>query len=265
VTREPAAAPVVEGAFDEALDIDLERVDALVRSAEKYVKAVRAWKKACQSGNVDARQKAAAQARDLVPGLGDATIEAADAWTFDVTAWLEGDAWIRDLKAAAAKSGLRTIVDGDTLVVPPVVVSSSRRALKIGLKRAWPSLRPRVVVEELKRLRDRRTAAGAQEFLECLYGAWQHLSSADLPVARFRDIYALFALTPGWKKENSEMAFGQAVYALQRSDVRTTRKGAFFTIEYATGNVREKDIFTVYAEDGSPRRYYGIRFRKAKA
>lgn len=250
-------------ALEEALQEHEERVDALLRAANKYVGTLKAWKKACQAGHVGNLQKAAALAEELGGDLPGATGEARGAWQFDTRAYLEGDEWRRELQAvAAARFSLRTLEDDDTLISSPVTVRAqpARNALALG-KVNWPALRPRVVAGELKRLRDRTANANSQEFAESLFGVCQRLGGKDNPNARFRDIYDLFCLTPGYKKENPPAAFGQQIYALHRSDVRATRGGAKFEIEYATGNVKERDIFTVLAEDGRPVRYYNIWFK----
>lgn len=258
--RPAPVQPAILSAFDEALREDEERVDALLKSAKKYLAALQAWKKSAQTGNYVARQKAVETARQTAPTLSSPVEDAADAWSYDVAAWLQTDA-LREIQEAGSRIGLRTLRDGETLVAPPVVVRAipTRNALKIG-KDNRTNLRPRVVAEELKKLRDRKSAAGSAEFLECLYGIWRKVSSKENPAARFRDIYDYFSLTPGWKKDNPEGAFGQSLYALQTSGLRMTRKEVPFQIEWPSGNVKDKDLFTVYAEDGKPLRYYAIRF-----
>jgi hypothetical protein len=118
-----------------------------------------------------------------------------------------------------------------------------------------------VVAAELKRLRERMALANSQEFVDCLFAKWERLTKAGEPVAKFRDIYAQFCETPGYKKDTPEAAFGQAIYALHRSEIRATRKGRTFEFITPSANYKEKDVFTVIAEDGRPIRYYGIRFR----
>lgn len=249
-------------ALEEALQEHEERVDALLRAANKYAGALKAWKKACQIGHIGNLQKAAALAEELGGDLPETTREAKNAWAFDTRAYLEGEEWRKELQAAAARFSLRILEDEDTLISSPVTVRAqpARATLALG-RTTWPALRPRVVAVELKRLRDRTANANSQEFVESLFGACRHLGDQGNLFARFRDIYDLFCLTPGYKKENPPAAFGQQLYALHRSEVRTTRGGSKFEIEYATGNVKERDIFTVLAEDGRPVRYYSIWFK----
>lgn len=251
-------------ALEEALQEQEERVDALLRAANKYAGTLKAWKKACQSGHIGNLQKSAALAEELGGDLPETTRAAKDAWQFDTRAYLESDEWRKELQAAAsARYSLRTLEDDDnTLISSPVTVRAQPARGTLALRKVnWPNLRPRTVAAELKRLRDRTANANSQEFVESLFAVCQRLGGKDNPHARFRDIYDLFCLTPGYKKENPPAAFGQQIYALHRSDVRATRSGAKFEIEYATGNAKEKDIFTVLSEDGRPVRYYNIWFK----
>lgn len=250
-------------ALEEVLQEQEESVDALLRAANKYVGALKAWKKACQIGHIGNMQKAAAMAEELSGTLPETTGETRSGWQFDARAYLESGEWRRELQTVAeSRFSLRTLEDEETLISSPVTVRAqpARNALALG-KTLWPALRPRVVAGELKRLRDRTANANSQEFAESLFAVCQRLGGKDSPAARFRDIYDLFCLTPGYKKENPPAAFGQQIYALHRSDVRATRGGRKFEIEYATGNAKERDIFTVIAEDGRPVRYYSIWFK----
>jgi len=249
--------------LEDALQAQEEQVDDLLKAAAKYQAVLKNWKKACQVGHLANRQKAAAQAVDLAPALAAPASEAADAWQFDVRAYLESGEWRGELRIAMEKQGLRALEEGESLISSPLVVRAApgRSALTLG-KVNWPALRPRVVAAELKRLRERASGGNSQEFLDSLFAVAARLSpDADAPFAKFRDIYDLFSLTPGWKKDNPPAAFGQALYALHRSGLQTTRAGRKFDFDYPSGNVKDRDIYTVIAEDGRPIRYYGVQFR----
>ncbi len=249
--------------LEEALQTQEEQVDDLLKSAAKYLAALKIWKKACQTGHLGNRQKAAAQALEIAPALAVPALDAADAWQFDVRAYLESGDWRDELRAAAEKQGLRALEDGENLVSSPLVVRAvpGRGALALG-KVNWPAIRPKVVAAELRRLRDRANSGNSQEFADSLFAVAQRLNPGeDAPFAKFRDIYELFCLTPGWKKDNPPAAFGQAIYALHRSGLQTTRTGRKFDFEYPSGNVKDRDVYTVIAEDGRPIRYYGVQFR----
>ncbi len=251
--------------LDRALQEQEEQVDALLKNATKYVGALKAWKKACQVGHIGNLQKAANQAGDLSASLPETTLETRSAWEFDIRDYLETDAWRKELQAVASdRFNLRTLAsdEDETLISSPITVRAqpARSTLALG-KVNWPEIHPKIVAAELKRLRDKTAAANSQEFVESLYGACVQLSNKLDPNAKFRDIYDLFCLTPGYKKEVPSAAFGQQLYALHRSEVRATRGGRKYEIEYATGNYKEKDVFTVLSEDGRPIRYFNIFFK----
>ncbi len=134
-----------------------------------------------------------------------------------------------------------------------------RNAFTLG-KVIWTNVRPRVVAAELKKLRDRTKDANSQEFLESLYGANEQLKGS-VDFVKFRDIYDLFCLAPGYKKENSLAAFSQQIYALNMSEIATTRKGVKYGIESPTSGAKDRDILTVISEDGRPLSYYSIWFK----
>ena len=249
--------------LEDALQEQETQVDDLLKSAARYTAALKSWKKACQTGHLGNRQKAAALAAEIVSPLNEAATQAAESWQFDARAYLESDDWRTELRTAAEKLGLRVLDEGDTLISSPLIVRAvpGRTALALG-KTVWPALRPQAAAAEMKRLRDRAAAGNSQEFLDSLFAACRHLTAdAPAPFARFKDIYALYALTPGWKKDNPEAAFGQALYALHRSGLSVTRAGRKFEFEYPSGNVKERDLFPVIAEDGRPIRYWGVQFR----
>ncbi len=249
--------------LEDALQTQEEQVDDLLKSAGKYLSALKNWKKACETGHLGNRQKAAAQATELAPALAVPVSDAAEAWQFDVRAYLESGEWREELRAAADKQGLRALEEGESLVSSPLVIRAvpGRSALALG-KTNWLAIRPKVVAAELKRLRERASSGNSQEFIDSLFAVAQRLDTdTPAPFAKFRDIYELFCLTPGWKKDNPPAAFGQAIYAMHRSGLLTTRAGRKFTFEYPSGNVKDRDIYTVYAEDGRQIRYYGIQFR----
>ena len=249
--------------LEDALREHEERVDELIKSARKYASALKGWKKACREGHIANRQKQATLATDIAGTLTEPTTETAKSWTFDIRAYLESDQWREEIRAEAMeRHDLRTSEDDRYLISSPVVVrpQPARSSVQIG-KVNWPKIHPRVVASELKRLRDRTANANSQEFLESLYLACKRLSRPELMFVKFREVYDMFCVTPGYKKENPKAAFAQQIYALHKSGLRSTKAGARFDIEYPSGGAKEPDILSVIAEDGQTQRYYGISFR----
>ncbi len=245
-----------------ALQEHEERLKELMKTANSYVGALKRWMKACQIGNVSDMQKAMEQALKLSQEIEPRTDEVKKNWQFDVPEYLAG-AWKQELQSVLMENySLRALVDENgNLISPPVTVRAQpdRSALLIG-KQRWVTLHPEVTAKNLKRLRDRLANAAVQELLEALYAKWERHKQPG-GVALLRVIYEDLAETPGWKRENSKSKFGQDLYALDRSGILTTRKGARCKLILPSGKYGERDIFTVIAEDGKPVRYYGIRFQ----
>lgn len=254
-----AAAPET-GSLEAALAAHEAEVDALIKEAARYASALKAWKKACHMGRLADRQKASDQAVRLATAL--PTLTGAAQWTFDAGAWLRSDAWRTEIADALRALGLGAIKDpsGALLCPPlPLVAEPERSRLRAG-RQTFSMLRPTAVAAEIRRVRERVAGARTQEFLEALYAATRHLRGTSDLRAAFREIYNLFSLTPGWKKENTELDFGQMVYALAGSGLQTTKDGKRFELQTPSGKVKSRDIFGVYGEDGRLHEYYAIRF-----
>ena len=75
----------------------------------------------------------------------------------------------RHRSGCVGQFGLRITEEGETLVSSPVIVRAQvgRGVLQIG-RQSWPHTRPGAVAAELKRLRDRMSAANSSDFLESL-------------------------------------------------------------------------------------------------
>jgi len=263
--------------LEDALQQQEDAVDSLLREANKYIVTLKRWKKACQAGNINELLKSLKNAQNIAGEVPDLTERAASTWQFDLEEYLSGDAWQRELiDVAKEKYGLPILSEMNIVLSAPVSVKAQpgRARLLIG-KAGWPNLRPSVVAKELHRLRERALESASQELLESLFTACKYLQAQGQSTgkkqqlsmnnnslfAKFRSIYDLFCMTPGWKRENSPAVFSQAIYALHSSGIRTTRAGRPFEFEFPSGRPNERDIFAVVGEDGRPIRYYGIHFR----
>jgi hypothetical protein len=253
------------GGLEAALAAHEDAVDRLLKAHSRLGSAVKGWKKACQVGHLANRQKAAAAAHDVLADVDSAVAEATESWDFDVHGYLDSERWRREVEGVAhRKYGLRVVQNeaAQQLVSSPVAVSAlpGRSALRIG-RATWPAIRPTAVAAELKRLHDRVSEKSSQEFLESLYKACEHESRDGRLFIAFHKAYELFSLAPGFKKETPRDAFAEALYALHRSGVQATRGGKVVQWEWPSGKVKEREVFTVLAEDGRALRYYGMWFR----
>jgi len=248
--------------LEEALLEQEQQVDALIKSAKKYTSALSAWKKSCQTGNVITLQKSSVLASELVKTLSEPVSDASSAWTFDLRTYLESGAWRDELVAACVVSGHRVIVEGDTLVSPPLIIRAQPGSGRLLLgKAAWPTLHPVPTAAYLKALSEKSAPTSAmQQFLNFLYEAAKRLTPHGNNYATFKDIYELYSYAPGWAKENSKAAFAQQIYLLDRSEVRATKDSKSFHLDGPTGTHKPADLFSVIADDGNPVPYYGVWF-----
>lgn len=254
-----------DSGLEAALSEQAHAVDEAIAHATRYVNALKAWKKACDTGHLAARTKASQAAAEQAPGLPGLTQRAVAVWSFDARAYLESAAWRDELRLACDAIGLRAEEDEESLVVPPVVVTSDPARLRLMLGRTgWQAVRPQTAAAHLKQLHERASSEKAsQQFVNWLYEAVRYLnrSTPGEKYARFRDIYDMFARAPGWRRENPEAKFAQQIYQLSRSSVRTARDGKAFGYEFPPSKSRKQDIFTVVSDDGQAIDYYGIWFK----
>ncbi len=247
--------------LEEALNSQEQSIIDTIKLSKKYTAALAKWKKACSEGRVVDMVKISSIASSLIKELTEATLNTEEQWQFDLGSYLDGEMWIDEVREYASdRNSLRTLVVNGELLSSPITVHSApaRGCLLLG-KTSWFKLRPTLVAAELKRLRDKTENAKSQDFMESLQLAWKYLSKNDEEV-KFKEIYDLFCLTPGYKKEVSPAVFGQQIYALHKSSMRLTKSGNRCIIELPTGNVKDKDLFPVTSEDGKVLRYYTVRF-----
>ncbi len=251
--------------IQEALGEHEKRVDELIKSGAKYLSALRAWKKACKTGHVLGRQKAARNAVELAPGLAQPTADVSQTWDFDVQEYLESGAWRDELRSVSReKFDLTVLEEDDRIVSPPLVIRAqpSLSRLQLG-KRNWPTIHPEYTAKELKKLNEKSASEKeSQQFLNALYDGCKRLNGekADFRT-KFRDLYNMYALAPGWTRENSLLSFGQQIYALDRSNVRVAREGRTYELEGPSGKPKAGEVITIISRESKPIDYYMIWFQ----
>jgi hypothetical protein len=106
-------------------------------------------------------------------------------------------------------------------------------------------------------------------FLESLYLAYEALAGRQhqqLPetgrVERLLDIYNLFVLLPGQRREYSQQEFARDIYLLDQSGVTTTRRGQRLTFEAAAGTRARTGLLRVVTQSGAEKIYQGIAFSR---
>lgn len=257
-TQKADSSPLLEPALRD----EIERVAPLVKRVGKLGSTIKAWHKAALVGDLVAREKFSAQALELAHELNEAVGAETGKWSFDLRSYLETGAWRQELEDVASKEGaFRAFREGEMLLIPPLVLraQAANRVLKIGNER-WSRLRPKVVIAEVNRRREKVNTAVSSELLESLHQVARRDNNARNPFIKFCEAYEMFCIAPGYKRENSRADFGLSIYALHRSGLKSTKKGIPFQFEWPAANYKESDVFTVIAEDGKPLRFFGIQF-----
>ncbi len=255
--------------LDVALNEHASALTEVVKLGRELGRALKGWEQATADGNLADIRKLADLVVDLTARMTDPAAKAADSWTFDAKGYLNSSDWLAELEAKVAEvGGLRAFPGQAELICPPVAVraDANRSALKIG-KKTWKKLRPSSVVAELKKIANASSGSNSQAFLETLYGVaispqtkCGDDNNAGVVTAKLRDIYDVLALNAAWKKENSDLAFAQALYALHGSEVRLTKSQRKYQFEFPSGHPKPSDLFSVVADDGKTISYYMIHF-----
>jgi hypothetical protein len=242
-------------------------MQVILRLGRDLQKALKGWHQAQLDGNCGDIRKFAEQVVELSAKLSEPAAEAAKSWDFDSKEYLSSSAWLEELVAATSKdaSGIRAFPVANELVCSPVVVRAdpSRQALKIG-KKSWKKMKPDLVIAELKKISSSSSGQNSQILLDSLCAATEYLNpdkKAGNIYAKLRDIYELYCLVPGYKKDNPELSFAQALYALHRSEVQVSRSGRKYEFGFPEGQPKSRDLFTVIAADGRTISYYMINFK----
>lgn len=256
--------------LEHALDKVEREVDAALGSAERLVKGLKGLKQAAQLGDIRGLQggieslgQGAAAAAQNVDNL-------ADSWEFDAEAYLRDGGYTRELLAQARRDGLSISEQDGRLFAFPVLVSldPGRAAVTVDRK-AVRGIRPSALLRVLTQQQKRPPRFKPEAFLASLYagytasikGVWERNTPG--PVIRLLDIYTLFTLLPGGKKDYSQIEFVRDVYLLDITPGLLTADGYRMGFEASTGTKGRAGVLSIVTEGGSERRYYGVSFVKA--
>lgn len=245
-----------------ALAQQAQQADELQKQARKLQGALKRWHKALVTGDIGAMEKAVRAAQEIPTPLADSVDAVARAWRFDVERYLADGSWLREISETAAdKHSIRVKIEGDELICSPIALTArpQTKSLHDG-KKGWSQIRPTIVAAEIRKARERMKDSRTQELLESLYAAWKARPMADAPIITLKQAYDTFSMAPGWKKGNSPAWYKEAVLALVKSDIQTTRDGTRFQLESPAASVKASEVLEMREEDGRVKRYVSIRF-----
>ena len=257
--------------FEQALEKIEREADAALGSAERLVKGLKGLKQAAQLGDVRGIQGGLGSLGQVASAAAQNVDNLADSWTFDAEAYLRDGGYTRELLAQARAAGLSISEQDGRLFAFPVLVSldPGRAAVSVDRK-AVRGIRPSALLRVLTQQQKRPPRFKPEAFLASLYagyvasikGEWKR--DVPGPVIRLLDIYTLFTLLPGGKKDYSQIEFARDVYLLDTTPDLLTADGFRLGFEASTGTKGRAGVLSIVTEGGSERRYYGVSFAKAE-
>jgi hypothetical protein len=242
--------------------------DAACKAATAALRSLKKFRVAAQAGNLRELQKAIETTGQAIADLQRQFADAKAGWDFDEDTYLSNGAFVAEVLAAAAQTGVNIYERDDRLYCYPslIRVLPNDRAVVIDKTRER-RLRPSVLVRHLQELQNKPVRFRSEAFLAALYDAYDTAvktrgkerrdASAISPLA---EIYDLLTLLPGQAKEYSRQEFARDLYLLDQSGVTTVRDGAAAAFHAARGNEPTSKIIPIVTKDGQAKAYYGISF-----
>jgi len=242
--------------------------DAACKAATAALRSLKKFRAAAEVGNLRELQKAIETTGQALAELKRQFVTAKAGWDFDEETYLSNGAFVTEVLAMAAHTGVNIYERDDRLYCYPslIRVSPNDRVVVIDKTRER-RLRPSVLVRHLQELQNRPVRFRSEAFLESLYDAYSTAvktrskdrrdTSAIVPLV---EIYNLLTLLPGQAKEYSRQEFARDLYLLDQSNVTTVRNGAVVSFHAARGNEAASKVIPLVTKDGQAKTYYGISF-----
>lgn len=186
-------------------------------------------------------------------------------WNFDTESYLSDGSFLSEIVETAKRQGLKTYeLDGQVYCYPSLMRVAANDQILFIDRQKHTHLRPSVVVDHLKALRNRPVRFRSEPFLKALKEAYDYWIAKKRPgrcaaatPAPLAAIYSLLTPLPGQAKEYSKQEFARDLYLLDE-DVADAPAG--FTLHSATGRELPARVFSVVTKDGEMKRYYAISF-----
>lgn len=244
--------------------------DAACKAATAALRSLKKFRAAAQVGNLRELQKTIEAAEQALADLKQQFTTAKAGWSFDEDTYLSNGAFVAEVLATAAQTGVSIYERDDRLYCYPSLIRilPNDRAVVIDKTRER-RLRPSVLVRHLQELQNRPVRFRSEAFLASLYDAYDTAvrtrgkdrrdTAAIVPLV---EIYDLLTLLPGQAKEYSRQEFARDLYLLDQSGVTTVRNGAVVSFHAARGNESTSKVISIVTKNGQAKAYYGISFTR---
>ena len=253
---------MLDQSLEQALEAFQAQVEDSLDGVNTLAKRLKRLKGAAQSGDLREIAKSVSEIRELAAAARDKS--AALAFEFEDADYFP-EHFLRELVAAAEAKGLRVFAQDGKLYCYPLLVrvKAAERPVQIG-KKTERGIRPSALAAKLFQLQSKPARFKPVDFLGLLYRAYGHCAGKnESPVLTLVEIYDVLTLMPGAAKEYTRDDFARDLYLLDRSGVTAMNDGTPFQFSASTGTRNAAATLVCIAEDGSEKRYYGIRFMTA--
>ncbi len=251
------------------LEPALGALDARLEEAAKSLKsAAAALKKAhdgARTGNLRDLERLLAAAADSAEAYLREIRRAASSWDFSAEAYLASEAYLDELRATAAESGVAgvRVLDGRMYSYPHIVrVEPRDLAVRVG-KKKHTGVRPAHLASLLKAAQMKPEQGNLGPILQAVEQAYLHVTKGELgnavPLAR---IHAVLTLLPGSARDYSLDDLVMDLYRLDRSGPHVTRANNSFDLPAST-STRGGRGFRFATREGEEKLYSTIRFVQA--
>lgn len=187
--------------------------------------------------------------------------------SFDETAFMASDAYLKEIIDDAAKIQVRIYEQDGRLYCYPSLVSvqASDRTLKID-RDVVRNVRPSTVADELRRRQTRPARLKPEAYIEVLLKAYAlavrtrgEKKPGKGTVVPLIEIYGYLTLLPGVSKDYGLQEFARDVYLLDASKLTTTKDDLIMSLPASTGT-RSRSTLSMITKEGKQKPYYGIKF-----
>lgn len=257
-----------QNSLEQALAKTEAEADAACKAATAVLRSLKKFRAAAQLGTLRELQRAIEAAGQAIADLERQFTAAKAGWDFDEETYLSNGAFVAEVLAIAAQTGVHIYERDDRLYCYPSLIRllPNDRAVIIDKTRER-RLRPSVLVRHLQELQNKPVRFRSEAFLESLHDAYSTAvktrgkerrdTAAIVPLV---EIYDLLTLLPGQAREYSRQEFARDLYLLDQSGVTAVRNGAVVSFHAARGNEAPSKVIPIVTKDGQAKTYYGISF-----
>jgi hypothetical protein len=251
------------GEVEAALAAVERDADRSLQATASVLRELKKTKKAAVDGNLRDLRKSMEAAEQLAAQLASAARALRAGWNIDEQDLLASGRYTKELETARSE-GVDVLEQDDRLLCYPSVirVSASDAAVEID-KKKHRTLRPSVLVEQLKKAQRQPPKFKPEALLEALAAAYDLVvareAKAPDATVRVTDVYDVLTLMPGTARDYTKQDFARDLYLLDQSGTSRTKGGRELRLPAST-LTKGAGLLTTVTKSGQQKVYAGISF-----